>query len=308
MPQSIILFSHGSVLCGAGESLLAMARQLEELAQCPVGVGYLNYSEPLFDDAVAMAVADGADEIIVLPYFLVAGYFVQQQLPPLIDAMQQRYPQVRFRVGEPLRAHALMPDIVLACAARTKTMKEWRALWQVAPEYCRDDGACPLYHSSLCANNIAVLEIPRAKSALIPATPDSSMHGNAQTSTALLVMVHGSPQEESNNDVYAVVEKVKTSQKYFYTEVGFLECNTPSIPAAIENCIAAGAERMVAVPYFLHAGRHVADDLPRFLEDASEQYPQVEFLMGEYLGQEPLIAKVLLDLANHTAATFSRPL
>jgi sirohydrochlorin cobaltochelatase len=110
-------------------------------------------------------------------------------------------------------------------------------------------------------------------------------------------MVHGSPKPESNDDVFAVVEKVRAAQKYFYVQVGFLECNEPSISEAIQNCVAAGARRVVAVPYFLHAGRHVADDLPRLLEDASAQYPQVEFLMGEYLGQEPMLAKVLLELA-----------
>jgi hypothetical protein len=38
MPTSIILFSHGSVLCGAGESLLAMAHELEQLAGCAVAL------------------------------------------------------------------------------------------------------------------------------------------------------------------------------------------------------------------------------------------------------------------------------
>lgn len=294
MPTSIILFSHGSVLCGAGESLSAMARELEQLADCGVGVGYLNYSAPLFGGAVDAAVADGANEIIVIPYFLVAGYFVKQQLPPLIELARQRYPYVTFHVAEALRAHPLLPQIVLACAARAQTIDEWRKWWKVAPEFCRNDPACLLYHSALCGTGTSAL-----KEQSLPAP---HYREEPVEHTALLVMVHGSPREESNLDMYTVVEAVRATQTYFYVQVGFLECNEPLITQAIANCVAAGAQRVVAVPYFLHAGRHVADDLPGLLEDAARQYPQVEFLMGEYLGQEPLLATVLWELAESAAA------
>jgi len=306
MPTSIILFSHGSVLCGAGESLVAMALELEKLSGYKVGVGYLNYSEPSFADAVDSAVMDGAREIIVVPYFLVAGYFVQQKLPPLIEAAKERYPQIIFHVANAICDHPLMPQIILACAQRTQTIDEWRSWWKVAPEFCRNDAACPLYETALCAVNSEKENSPNPlyKGELCSTNLHSSpsfprtRESNPAENTALLVLVHGSPQEESNVDMYKVVEEVRATQKYFYVQVGFLECNDPSIPEAIEKCIGAGAERIVAVPYFLHAGRHVADDLPGFLEEASRQYPHVEFLMGDYLGREPSLAKVLLDLAD----------
>lgn len=111
---------------------------------------------------------------------------------------------------------------------------------------------------------------------------------------ALLVMVHGSPRPASNRDMYAVVEELRGRNLYFLVEVGFLECNEPSISEAIRNCVEQGAERVIAVPYFLHTGNHVADDLPTLLEAAQAQYPTVEFLMGDYLGHDPHIADVLM--------------
>ena len=301
MSRSIILFSHGSVLCGAGESLLAMARELEKLAGCRVGVGYLNYSEPSFADAVDAAVADGSSEIIVVPYFLVAGYFVQQKLPPLIEIAKERHPQIIFHVADAICANPLMRDIVLACAARTQTISEWRKWWRVAPDFCRNDAACPLFDTALCAVNSEKENPPDPLYKGKLCSANSFFNEITLEKTALLILIHGSPQEESNIDMYKVVEEVRATQKYFYVQVGFLECNEPSIPRAIEKCIDAGAERIVTVPYFLHAGRHVADDLPGFLEEASKQYPQVEFLMGDYLGREPSLAKVLLQLAEETS-------
>jgi sirohydrochlorin ferrochelatase len=51
----------------------------------------------------------------------------------------------------------------------------------------------------------------------------------------------------------------------------------------------------VAVPYFLHSGTHVADDLPTALEEAQQQYGHVEFLMGDFLGHDDAIANVIRD-------------
>lgn len=114
---------------------------------------------------------------------------------------------------------------------------------------------------------------------------------------ALLVMVHGSPRPIANNDMFAVVDVIRERGVYPIVEVGFMEINEPSIPEAIERCVAQGAERVLAVPYFLHTGNHVTDDLPTLLEAAQAKYPQVEFLMGDYLGHDPLLAEVVAERA-----------
>lgn len=114
---------------------------------------------------------------------------------------------------------------------------------------------------------------------------------------ALLVMVHGSPRPVANNDMFAVVDVIRERGTYSIVEVGFMEINEPAIPEAIERCVAQGAERVLAVPYFLHTGNHVTDDLPTLLEEAQARYPQVEFLMGDYLGHDPLLVDVVAERA-----------
>ncbi len=114
---------------------------------------------------------------------------------------------------------------------------------------------------------------------------------------ALLVMVHGSPRPIANTDMFTVVDVVRQRGLYPVVEVGFMECNEPSIPDAIARCIEQGAERVVAVPYFLHTGNHVTDDLPTLLQEAQARYPCVDFLMGDYLGHDPLLADIILERA-----------
>ena len=122
--------------------------------------------------------------------------------------------------------------------------------------------------------------------------------------TALLVMVHGSPRPVANEDMFAVVEDVRARGRFPIVAVGFMECNEPNIPDAIDGCVAEGATRIVAVPYFLHTGTHVCDDLPTLLEEAQARHPQVEFLLGDYLGLSPRVSDLLA--ARAADAVFAR--
>lgn len=118
--------------------------------------------------------------------------------------------------------------------------------------------------------------------------------------TALLILVHGSPKPIANADMFRVLDVIRERNVYPIVEAGFMECNEPNIPDAIDACAAAGAERIVAVPYFLHTGTHVADDLPTLLEAAQIRHPQIEFRMGSYLGRAPQLTEILADRISAT--------
>lgn len=120
--------------------------------------------------------------------------------------------------------------------------------------------------------------------------------------TALLVMVHGSPRPIANEEMFRVVDIVKRRGAFPIVEVGFMECNEPDIPTAIANCAAQGASEIAAVPYFLHTGKHVADDLPTLLEQARERYPEITFRMGDYLGRSPRLTEILADRIGAVSA------
>jgi sirohydrochlorin ferrochelatase len=110
----------------------------------------------------------------------------------------------------------------------------------------------------------------------------------------LLILAHGSPRPEANGDILRVAELVRTRNEWPLVKIGYLDCNEPDIPTAIDECVAAGATSIVAVPYFLHSGKHFLQDLPELLDASSERHPHVEVLMGDYIGHEPQIADVLM--------------
>jgi sirohydrochlorin ferrochelatase len=149
--DATVLFSHGSLLCGAGEALRAHAERLRAQGVTPlVAVGYLNYSEPSFLDAVAECVAAGATRIFVTPYFLIPGYFVKVDLPKAVAAAQERFPIVEFVVAEAIGFDDRLADALIESANAAVGPEGWREDLRRAPEFCRPSPKCPLFGTPDC--------------------------------------------------------------------------------------------------------------------------------------------------------------
>lgn len=116
--------------------------------------------------------------------------------------------------------------------------------------------------------------------------------------TALLLLAHGSPRPSANRDLLALADTIRQRGDFDFVQVGFLECNEPSIPDAIDACAASGADRIVAVPYFLHIGTHVAQDLPELLDAGRTRHPHVDFRLADYVGLSARVTDLLADRAR----------
>lgn len=149
--NAIILFSHGSLLCGSDQALKEHALRLKNQGEAPiVRVGFLNYSEPRFGQSVAECVAEGAKRILVAPYFLVPGYFIRVDLPRVIAEAKAQFPAVEFVVAEPLGYDERLADALIASAQAAVTSEHWRDDLRNAADFCRANPECPLYHTPAC--------------------------------------------------------------------------------------------------------------------------------------------------------------
>lgn len=104
----------------------------------------------------------------------------------------------------------------------------------------------------------------------------------------LIVIAHGSRLETSNAEVQRFAERMAgaLSEQGDYEAVAcaFLELASPSIPQALDQAAAAGAARVDVLPYFLAAGRHVAEDIPRIVGEARGRHPSVDFRILAHFG------------------------
>jgi sirohydrochlorin ferrochelatase len=116
--------------------------------------------------------------------------------------------------------------------------------------------------------------------------------------TALLLMIHGSPYQESNAPVWTLIQKIRERGLFDDVRIGHLECGEPSIPEAIRQCVEAGAGRIIALPYFLHLGTHVVCDLPALLRESQTLFPQTQILVTPHLGASPMLTRILAQRAR----------
>ncbi len=117
---------------------------------------------------------------------------------------------------------------------------------------------------------------------------------------SLLVVAHGSRREASNEEIRLLTAHLRTlaGDRYQSVNCAFLELAEPSIPDGIEASIQAGAKEVVVLPYFLSAGRHVQEDIPREVASKQQEYPKIPIRLAPYLGSADGISELLLSMAE----------
>jgi sirohydrochlorin ferrochelatase len=116
--------------------------------------------------------------------------------------------------------------------------------------------------------------------------------------TALLLIAHGSRQPEANADLHHLVAAMRRHSGYAIVEAAFLELARPTMEEGGAACVAAGAGRVILVPYFLSAGTHVRRDLAALRQCLAERFAGVEFLLAEPLGRHPSLLQIVTDRAR----------
>lgn len=116
--RATILFAHGSRDPQWNQSLLAVAGRMRAIDPASrVSCAYLEFMSPDLATAAQACVADGCDEIVVVPMFLGAGHHVRQDLPSLVAGLGQQLVGVRVRlqtlVGEDPRVVEVLARVAL---------------------------------------------------------------------------------------------------------------------------------------------------------------------------------------------------
>jgi len=120
--------------------------------------------------------------------------------------------------------------------------------------------------------------------------------------TALIIVDHGSKRRESNAMLELFVERFRAAAapgKYVAVEPAHMELAEPTIAQAFDRGVAAGAKRIVVMPYFLLPGRHWSKDIPQLATAAAAKHPGVEFLVTAPFGLHPLMMELVEARVEH---------
>ncbi len=110
----------------------------------------------------------------------------------------------------------------------------------------------------------------------------------------LMSIAHGSRKPGANDEVKhlaADIQQLVVNREFYAMLPSFPEFADPDIQPGI---VEMGADCIVAVPYFLAAGRHVAEDIPEQLAMARLAHLQISKEQSQYLGESDEMEELIL--------------
>jgi sirohydrochlorin cobaltochelatase len=105
--KALLIAAHGSRKPAANAEIAALAAAIAEIGAGRfdrVESAFLQLSAPLIPEVIQRLVADGADEVVVFPFFIAAGSHVRTDIPTIVEEARKAHPRVRFRVAPHLGA------------------------------------------------------------------------------------------------------------------------------------------------------------------------------------------------------------
>lgn len=102
MKRALLVVAHGSRRTESNDEV----RRLTDVLRGVMGDEYqrvecafLELAQPPIPQGIDACVAEGAGEVVVLPYFLSAGRHVSEDIPEIVATSQVRHPAVSFRIA-----------------------------------------------------------------------------------------------------------------------------------------------------------------------------------------------------------------
>ncbi len=122
MPTALLLMAHGSRRPEANADLYYVAEQLAASSGYDiVEVSFLELTTPTIPHGGAACAAKGATRVTMLPYFLSPGVHVRDDMEKIRSELQTEFPNVEFRLAQPLGRHPLLLNVLLERAQEAES-------------------------------------------------------------------------------------------------------------------------------------------------------------------------------------------
>lgn len=113
MKTAILLMGHGSRIAEANDALNQIAAMVKAQTGADiVEVAFRELHQPAIQSGIDACVAQGAQRILLYPYFLFAGAHVLHDLPDEMEQAKQRHAGLEMLLGKPLGVHPKLAEVV----------------------------------------------------------------------------------------------------------------------------------------------------------------------------------------------------
>ncbi|UOO37901.1 CbiX/SirB N-terminal domain-containing protein [Oscillospiraceae bacterium CM] len=109
----ILLLAHGSREGDTEKTMAQITSFVKEiLVSDMIEEAYLQFRDKNLEAGIKNLIDKGADNIVVIPYFLFAGIHIKEDIPGEIAALNEKYPHVKMTMGSTLGTDRRLAEIV----------------------------------------------------------------------------------------------------------------------------------------------------------------------------------------------------
>jgi sirohydrochlorin ferrochelatase len=111
----------------------------------------------------------------------------------------------------------------------------------------------------------------------------------------ILLIDHGSRRAEANAMLACMAHLVQHMVRdTAVVRYAHMEIAEPSIARGFADCVAGGADEVIAFPYMLSPGKHSTGDIPRLVAAAAAAHPGVQYRVTHAFGVHEQLATLIL--------------
>jgi len=111
---------------------------------------------------------------------------------------------------------------------------------------------------------------------------------------AIILLGHGSRIPGAGEGMEQVAQRMREKLGPEIIEICYMSRLGPYFPEVFESCVARGATKIIVIPYFLHSGLHLMEDIPDLLREKARGYPHVKLILGKNLGFDECLVDLVM--------------
>lgn len=142
-------------------------------------------------------------------------------------------------------------------------------------------------------SNLAVSVI-HALAGLAAASAEKTLPPADPVREAVIIIGHGSRRAGASEDMERIARRMKEKLGGGIIETCSMSMTGPYFPEVFSRCVEQGADRIIVLPYFLHSGVHIHEDIPVMLREKAAEFPDIELILGKTLGYDELLVDLVI--------------
>ena len=114
MKRAVVLIGHGSKMPGAGDAIDQVIQALQKKEPATFfQAAYLELQTPSIPAGIELCFSQGADEVVLVPYFVQTGRHVVEDIPRIVSEAKARYPDKKIHLANYLGFEDRIVSVVL---------------------------------------------------------------------------------------------------------------------------------------------------------------------------------------------------